>query len=149
MRTFQTRFSPCHMSATLALLMACQAHAGRFSTAEFGPARAEDVADLVTEAFTQYFPHDRWAIVLYSSVTLSRTGQPLCYAIAGVSPNGQDRFPVKSYSSHAQATKPQSMTPGEQKEFAVSCARRAVENMMSDEVENMYVAPGALRRGRP
>jgi hypothetical protein len=149
MRTFQTRLSPRHAAAALALLMACQAHAGRFTTAEFGPARAEDVADLVTEAFTQSFSHDRWAIVLYSSVTFSGTGQPHCYAIAGVTPKGQDRFPVKSYSSHAQRMEPQSMTPGEQKEFAVSCARRAVRNMMSDEVDNMYVAPGAVRRGRP
>jgi prevent-host-death family protein len=112
MRTFQPRLSLRHVATALALFMACQAHAGRFTTAEFGPVRAEDIADIVTEAFTQRFPANRWSIFLYSSVTFSGTGQPSCHAITGVTPKGQDRFPVHSYSSHVQRMKPQSMSLG-------------------------------------
>jgi hypothetical protein len=148
MRTLKNLISLRQAAAAATLLVASQAQAGHISTAEFGPARAEDIADLVTEAFTQYFPHDRWSIFLYSSVTFSSRGEPHCYAIAGVTPMGQGRFPVKSYSSHAQRMESQSMTPGEQREFAASCARRAVQNLMSDELDNMYVRPGSKRGGR-
>lgn len=148
MRTFQPRLSLRHFAAALALLMASQAHAGRFTTAEFGPVRAEDIADIVTDAFTQRFPANRWSIFLYSSVTFSGTGQPSCHAITGVTPRGQDRFPVHSYTSHVQRMKPQSMSLGEQREFAATCARQAVEDMMGDELDNVYVSPEAMRRGR-
>ncbi len=146
MRTFQIQLSLRHVAAALVLSMASQAHAGRFTTAEFGPVRAEDIADLVTEAFTQRFPANRWSIFLYSSVTFSGTGQPSCHAIAGVTPKGQDRFPVHSYASHVQRMKPQSMSPGEQREFAATCARRVIGDMMSDELDNVYVSPEAMRR---
>ena len=149
MRTLQNLISLRHAAVAAALLVASHAQAGRFSTAEFGPARADDIVDLVTEAFTQYFPHNRWSIFLYSSVTYTTKGQPHCYAIAGVTPKGQGRSPVKSYSSHTQRGESQSLTPGEQREFAAVCARRAVQNLMSDELDEMYVDPKTIRAGKP
>lgn len=79
----------------LALLLLCSStvFAGRFSTAEFGPASATDIWDLVTEAFTRHYPADRWSIFMYSSVNRASNGALHCYAVAGVTPRDSDRFP--------------------------------------------------------
>jgi hypothetical protein len=44
--------------------------------------------------------------------------------------------------------KPQSMSPGEQRELAAICVRQAVADMMGDELDNVYVSPETMRRGR-
>ena len=51
--------------ASLLLAFSSAGYAGRFTTAEFGPATAGDVRDLVSEAFTRKYPADRWSIFLY------------------------------------------------------------------------------------
>lgn len=127
----------------LALLLLCSSavFAGRFSTAEFGPASATDIRDLVTEAFTRHYPADRWSIFMYSSVNRASNGALHCYAVAGVTPRGSDKFPIRSFSHSVQSQTPSASGVAERRELAVICARGAVEAMMAEDVGLIYVPP--------
>lgn len=127
--------------ASLLLVFSGAGHAGRFSTAEFGPATAIDIRDLVTESFTRRFPADRWSIFLYSAVNRSDNGSLHCYGITGVTPKGSDKFPIRSFSRSIQTFGRSQGRAVDRSEFAVECARGAVEAMMAEDVNLIYVPP--------
>lgn len=129
--------------AIFAFLVLCPipAIAGGFSTAEFGPAAGGDIRDLVTEAFTRRYPAEKWSIFIYSAVNRSSNGTLHCYGIAGVTPKGSDKFPVRSFSYSIQRHASSQESATERRELAVACARGAVEGMMAEDVGLMYVPP--------
>lgn len=128
--------------ASLLLAFSSAGYAGRFTTAEFGPATAGDVRDLVSEAFTRKYPADRWSIFMYSAVNRTTNGALHCYGISGVTPKGSDKFPIRSFSySIQQRQSSGSDTAAEKRDLAIACARGAVEAMMAEDVHLIYVPP--------
>lgn len=150
-RVYVTISGSCHKirptemvrRAFLSLLLLCSStvFAGRFSTAEFGPATAADIRDLVTEAFTRRYTADKWSIFIYSAVNRSSNGTLHCYAIAGVTPKGSDKFPVRSFSYSVQRQISSNESGAERRELAAVCARGAIEAMMAEDVGLIYVSP--------
>ncbi len=64
---------------------------------------------------------------------------PYCYAIVGVSPKGSDKFPIKRYSHFIQSPLKEVMTVANKRAWAVDCARNAVANMMTDDLDTLYL----------
>ena len=107
--------------------MASQAHAADSPPPSSAP-RAEDIADIVTDAFASASQQNRWVDLSLSSVTFSGGIDQLSCHAHRVTPK-PDRFLVHSFTSHVQRMKPQSMSLGELKgEFAATCTRSGWEH---------------------
>lgn len=123
-----------------AALVACcsPAVAGVYNTVAFGPAKGADIRDQVPDAFTKLYPADKWSVFLFSDAGMTSSGTPYCYAIAGVSPKGSDKFPINRYTHFIQSQDKEVMTVAKKRTWAIDCARNAVENMMTDDLETLY-----------
>jgi len=138
-------FLPGHRLARSALagafaLSLSWAQAGTFNTVTFGPIKAADIRDLVPDAFTRRYPAEKWAVLVFADAGMASNGTPYCYAIAGLTPKGADKFPVNRYTHFIQSPDAEVMTVAKKRAWAVACARHAVENMMTDDLDTLYEA---------
>ena len=65
-------------------------------------------------------------------------GTPYCCAIAGVSPKGSDKSPANRYTHFIQNQDQEVMTAAKRRAWAIDCARNAVGNMMTDDLDSLY-----------
>jgi hypothetical protein len=123
-----------------AAIAACSlsAGAGTFNTVAFGLAKGSDIRDQVPDAFTKRYPSDKWSVFLFTEAGMTSGGTPYCFAIAGVSPKGSDKFPINRYTHFIQSQDHEVLTAAKKRAWAIDCARNAVENMMTDDLETLY-----------
>lgn len=113
--------------------------AGEFETKNYGSAAANDIADLVSDAFTKKYPSSKFEIFLYSESDQNSKGAPYCNAIAGVVIKNSNDFPWTRYSATSTgAVSIGAMNVGDKKAWAKKCARMSVENMLSDDLDKIY-----------
>jgi hypothetical protein len=125
-------------AATALVACSLSASAGIYNTVAFGPAKGADIRDLVPDAFTKRYPSEKWSVFLFSDAGMTSGGTPYCYAIAGVSPKGSDRFPTNRYTHFIQSQDKEVLTAAKKRAWAVDCTRNAVENMMTDDLDTLY-----------
>lgn len=59
-----------------------------------------------------------------------------------MTPKGSDKFPIRSFSySFNSASPPDRIIAAEKRDLAIACARGAVEAMMAEDVNLIYVPP--------
>jgi hypothetical protein len=91
-------------------------------------------------------------VFLFSDAGMTSGGTPYCYAIAGVSPKGSDRFPTNRYTRFIQSQDKEVLRTAKKRAWAIDCARNAVENMMTEDLDTLYepdTAPSPGRRPSP
>lgn len=122
---------------------AVTASAGEFVTANYGHVSVKAFQDLVTREFTARFPADAWEVFVYSDAfTMSRSGQAVCNAIAGVVPRGSHQFPARQFATTKTATvKPGRWNDAEALDFETECVRAAIGSMMEVDPAKVYRAP--------
>lgn len=125
--------------AALALAAPLGAVAGPFNAVTYGSVGAKDIASEVTDEFTKKFPTAKWSIFVWATSGVTNKGMPYCSAIAGVVPKGSPQFPLLRYESLKMDTnQTTTLNVGELRTWAVDCARSAVSNMMSDNLNDIY-----------
>lgn len=127
-----------HAVAAAVAVCSMSAVAGVYNAVAFGPAKGADIRDQVPDAFTKRYPADMWSVFLFSDAGMTSGGTPYCYAIAGVSPKGSDKFPINRYTHFIQSQDQEVMTAAKKRAWAIDCARNAVENMMTDDLDTLY-----------
>lgn len=123
--------------------------AGVFHTECYAESSCSEVAaPLVTDAFTDRFPHKKWSLYVHASV-LTLPDKVVCFGVAGVVPRGSGQMPANRYS-HTRVFDgaKRSMTPGERMEYESTCIHGAVSSMMSARPDNMYIANINVARGK-
>lgn len=143
--------------ATLLLILATSfsagASAGQFHAHIYvGGIHADDIADIVTDAFTAHFPASKYAIFIdaetgsFSGAGVTPT--PYCWAIVGVvKRDGGDPFPIArfTYTEHF-SSKAMKVYLQEPNTVALTCARQAVKDLMRTPFSEAYKGEAPVTR---
>lgn len=121
-----------------AATISVNAQAGQFRTEYWGDATGTDIAQVVTDKFTEAYPVAKYKIWLMTDVGTNGQGDVYCTAIAGVTLRHTHETPVNRYSETIIRHNGGSPTVGQRHALAAQCARGAVNNMMSDKMSNIY-----------
>jgi hypothetical protein len=141
-------FRPIHKVAlslaTATLISASPAHAGMYHMRTYGnlygAAPGDWVMDIVTDAFTQRFPYQKYSIVVF--VDDPQLGDDtVCSARAGISAKAKrglsSRMPILTFSSTQILRNRGSLTTPEKQDCIKFVVRGAVQDLMNTDVERI------------
>lgn len=133
----------------LTVCFSAGASAGTYNTHIYGDGSgisAKDIADLVTEGFTEHFPSSEYAIFIDADAgALSGGGEPpspYCYAIVGVvKRDGGDPFPMVRFTQALHfPSNSMKVYVEKPKSIALPCVRKAVQTLMKTPFSAAYRA---------